>query len=74
MARCTDHEWVPETSCDGELSEVVDWHSPGRLAQIDDLTCVFGEQDMILSRNSEPNSLTKQEGRFFVMPSQLCAM
>jgi hypothetical protein len=28
----------------GTLSEVIDWPSPGRLAQIDDLTCVFEDQ------------------------------
>jgi hypothetical protein len=28
----------------GTLSEVIDWPSPGRLAQIDDLTCVLEDQ------------------------------
>lgn len=28
----------------GALSDVIDWPSPGRLAQIDDLTCVFEDQ------------------------------
>jgi hypothetical protein len=30
----------------GSLSEVIDWPSPGRLAQIDDLTRVFEDQDV----------------------------
>lgn len=28
----------------GTLSEVIDWPSPGRLAQVDDLTCVLEDQ------------------------------
>ena len=28
----------------GTLSEVIDWPSPGRLAQMDDLTCVFEDE------------------------------
>jgi hypothetical protein len=30
----------------GTLSEVITWPSPGRLAQIEDLTCVFEDQDI----------------------------
>ena len=28
----------------GKLSEVIDWPSPGRLAQVEDITCVFERQ------------------------------
>lgn len=52
----------------GKLPEVITWYSPNRLAQIEDMTRVFEDQQSTLSRNSVGSSLMTSSGRFFARP------